>query len=455
MTVSNTTVEQAFTCNGSTVNFTIPFVFLDTAQIKVYLKLISDGTETLQSLATHYTLTGGPPVTTVSMVTAPSSLYQLVIKRVTDLTQVVDYINNGGFLAESHESALDRLTMQMQEVSNVAAKAAASPATSGLSASKALVTDVNGVATTSAVSSTELGYVSGATSNIQAQLNTKVFSANIPLSMQKFLSGSGTYNLNYQFIITSGSATAAATYTHNSVTYTVNSTVASSTRVIMSGSAAPLTSGTLTKASGSGDATITFSQVLSPKYIEIEALGAGGGGGGSSTTAANNGGTGGTGGTTTFGSSLISCTGGLGGTVFGSAPGSGGTATLGTGPIGKALSGGYGGMSVGYLISADFAGGAMGGVSPLGGAGSGGAAGTAGFNATANSGSGGGGASSPVSGRGGSGGGAGGYANAIIINPSPTYTYAIGAAGTAGSAGTGGFIAGAGGSGYIEITEVY
>jgi hypothetical protein len=63
----------------------------------------------------------------------------------------------------------------------------------------------------------------------------------------------------FTFNITSGSATIGATYTNNSITFTVAKTVSSGTTVIMSGSGNPLASGTLTKASGTGDATLTFS----------------------------------------------------------------------------------------------------------------------------------------------------------------------------------------------------
>lgn len=63
----------------------------------------------------------------------------------------------------------------------------------------------------------------------------------------------------YVFTITSGNATIGATYTNNAVTYTVLSTIASKTNLAVSGAGAPQSSGTLTKATGSGDATIAFS----------------------------------------------------------------------------------------------------------------------------------------------------------------------------------------------------
>lgn len=69
----------------------------------------------------------------------------------------------------------------------------------------------------------------------------------------------GTVTSTYTFTVTSANATQGATYTNNGVTYTVVSTISSGTTLVCTGSGAPSTSGTLTKATGTGDATITFS----------------------------------------------------------------------------------------------------------------------------------------------------------------------------------------------------
>lgn len=268
-------------------------------------------------------------------------------------------------------------------------------------------------------------------------------------TIQKFPSGSGTYNLNYAFVISSGNATVGATYTNNAVTFTVYATVASATLVYMSGSGAPAASGTLTKSGGTGDATLTFTRTLAPKYLRVRGVGAGGGGSGSGSASL---GTGGTGGTTTFGTQL-SAAGGVGAT--GSQSGAiGGTATLGTGPIGTALQGG-GGVAAGASTAGSLVSSGAGGNSLFGGGGAGlmtFATGTAGVT---NSGGGGAGGGSNGAIYAGSGGGAGGFFDAIISPVSATYSYAVGAAGTGGANGTSGASGGAGGSGYIEVTEYY
>lgn len=63
----------------------------------------------------------------------------------------------------------------------------------------------------------------------------------------------------YTFTVTAANATVGATYTNNGNTFTVLTTIAGGTTLSCSGTGAVTASGTLTKASGSGDATITFS----------------------------------------------------------------------------------------------------------------------------------------------------------------------------------------------------
>ena len=272
-------------------------------------------------------------------------------------------------------------------------------------------------------------------------------------SLQKFTSGSGTYKLNYVFTILSGNATVGATYTNNSITFTVYATVSSATQVVMSGSGAPTSSGTLTKASGTGDATLTFSHVRAPLYIRARMVGGGGGGSGSGTSGASNGGDGTA---STFGSSLLSAGAGSGG-FFQGAGGGGGTSSLGSGPVGLALTGGLGGgFGLGVLVN-EYQMGGNGGNSAFGGAAGTGAANTAGVSGATNTGGGGsgGGSGSAVNVYGGSGGGSGGFIDAIIYSPSATYSYTVGGGGGFGGAGVNGFQGGSGASGIIEVTEYY
>lgn len=274
-----------------------------------------------------------------------------------------------------------------------------------------------------------------------------------------YTSSSGSHNLCYVFFIATGNATIGATYTNNAVTYTVVETVASGKRLRATGNGAPLVAGTLTKASGSGDSTITFYAVRAPLWLRAKMVGGGGGGSGSGSASQTSGGTGGN---STFGTTLLVANGGVGGDASSGNGGTGGSASLGTGPVGIALSGGSG--EGGSLVSgtggsaSNLDAGGSGASSPFGGCGGGGGYNVAaGRAAIANSGSGGGGGggNNAASVLAGPGGAAGGYVDAIITTVLSTYAYAIGAAGAAGASGTSGANGGAGGSGFIMVEENY
>jgi hypothetical protein len=198
----------------------------------------------------------------------------------------------------------------------------------------------------------------------------------------------------------------------------------------------------LTASSG----TYTTPTSPAPLYLLIEMVAAGGGGGGDS------GGTSGTGGNSTFGTSLLSCTGGTGGgNGSGAVGGSGGNSTV-TSPAIQivATSGQYGGSNIG---STNQQGGGMGGQTPFGGGGQGGPFTGNGYSASTNSGGGGGGAGGATTTPGGAGGGAGGYLKAQINTPSSTYSYTVGAFGAGGTGAHNN--GGNGANGIIIVREYY
>jgi hypothetical protein len=75
----------------------------------------------------------------------------------------------------------------------------------------------------------------------------------------------------YSFTVTAANATVGATYTNNGVTYTVLGTIAGGTTLKMSSTGGePEASGTLAKASGTGDANITFSAFSSADKLQAQ-----------------------------------------------------------------------------------------------------------------------------------------------------------------------------------------
>lgn len=119
MTVSNLYADSSlYTGNGVTTAFSTRFAFSSNSDVEVYLVTIADGTETLQTLTTHYTVTGAGTGSagTVTFVSAPSSSYYVKIRRNTPFTQTVDYVEATSFPAATHEEALDKLTRIAQEM---------------------------------------------------------------------------------------------------------------------------------------------------------------------------------------------------------------------------------------------------------------------------------------------------------------------------------------------------
>jgi len=204
----------------------------------------------------------------------------------------------------------------------------------------------------------------------------------------------------------------------------------------------------------------TYNTPIGCTSLRVTMVGGGGGGAGSGTGGAG-GGASLNGGTTTFGTSLLTATGGLGGT-FGvqGAGGTGGTPTINSPAIAMVSNiGGSGGGAAIYQGGAtafNFGAGA-GASSPFGGGAGNTPPNTNGTASPANTGGGGssGGGNATNNIIVGGGGGAGAYVQAVIANPSATYSYAVGAAGSAGGAGTGGAAGGAGGSGLIVVEEFY
>lgn len=118
MTVANTHNRMAlYACNGSTKTFDFTFEILDDEHITVIL--IDDNlNEFVQTLNSDYTVSGvgNPSGGAVTFGSAPSSDYKLLLLRDTPIKQDVDYVTNDHFRAETHENAIDKLTLISQDL---------------------------------------------------------------------------------------------------------------------------------------------------------------------------------------------------------------------------------------------------------------------------------------------------------------------------------------------------
>jgi hypothetical protein len=117
MTLSSTTSRAAYAGNGSTTEFSVPFLFADNSHIAVTLRQ-AGGAELAWAETTHYSLSGAgePSGGTLTALDAPLGGQTLVIRRVVPLTQETDYVENDPFPAEAHEQALDLAAMRDQQL---------------------------------------------------------------------------------------------------------------------------------------------------------------------------------------------------------------------------------------------------------------------------------------------------------------------------------------------------
>lgn len=148
-------------------------------------------------------------------------------------------------------------------------------------------------------------YANGAVGSATT-ITGKLTAANCYAPTITALTNNGTA-AGYLFRVASANATAGATYTNNGSTFTVLDTIVAGVFLAVSGTGT-LSGTTLTKTSGTGDATIAFSagpQTMAaitsaalapsatPLYFKVTTVGGGGGGAGTANNAANPGGGGG------------------------------------------------------------------------------------------------------------------------------------------------------------------
>lgn len=142
MTISTTESKISYNGNGTTTVFAFPYPFFQDSDL-VVIRVAANGTETTLALNTDYTVTGENTDNdgSVTCTTAPVSGSRLVIYRQIALTQETDYISGDAFPAETHERALDRLTLISQQLQEELDRSAKLPVTSTADA-EALVDDI-------------------------------------------------------------------------------------------------------------------------------------------------------------------------------------------------------------------------------------------------------------------------------------------------------------------------
>ena len=429
MTVSSTTSRDEYNGNAATLIFAYTFRILDEDHIAVYVD------DVLQTITTHYTVSGvgDSGGGSITFLAAPASgTGNVVFIRNVPVTQETDYVENDPFPAESHEEALDKLTMIAQQLDDLLLTSLRVPLTEGdpgelpaaaSRASKYLAFDTGGIPVMTA--GTTSSYVvtpfmetvldDATAADARTTLGAQAADADIPTVAAS------------QVEMEAGTEAALRSMSPLRVAQAI-SALAGGTR-----SRQVFTSGT----------AATYTTPAGCVAISIRMVGGGGGGGAQNTNA------GAAGVASTWSGGSLSAGAGGGGATASGAPGAGGTAT--NGDINIPGGAGSGGPGTGGASNDNSPGGA-GGNGAFGGGGAAAAA-TAGGAAATNSGGGGGGGGISGSGALGQGGGSGGYVEKLITSPAATYTYTVGTGGAGGAAGT--LAGGNGAAGIIIVDEFY
>ncbi len=116
MSVTTTTNRIQEDGDDVTKTFAYDFKIWVNADLDVYTTTL--GVDTLQTLDTDYSITGAGVETggTVVFVTAPATGTTVTIIRSISPTQGTAYTLGGSFPAKSHENALDKLTLMVQDL---------------------------------------------------------------------------------------------------------------------------------------------------------------------------------------------------------------------------------------------------------------------------------------------------------------------------------------------------
>jgi hypothetical protein len=119
MTVSTSYAPLSFNGDDATTAFAVTWPFFDGTLVVTLIA--SDGTETVKTITTHYTVSGGtdadglPATGSVTMLTAPASGETLRITRNTSKVQSSSWTNGGPYQAKTLEATLDKIILIAQE----------------------------------------------------------------------------------------------------------------------------------------------------------------------------------------------------------------------------------------------------------------------------------------------------------------------------------------------------
>jgi len=126
MSITTTSNRSAHAGDGSTVTFAHSKRFLAAADLKVYV--VTGGVPDLKALTTDYSVAGvgDDAGGSITFTTAPASGASVIILTDPANTQLTEYTDTDPFPAESTEDALDKLTLEVQALREIAGRSVTS-----------------------------------------------------------------------------------------------------------------------------------------------------------------------------------------------------------------------------------------------------------------------------------------------------------------------------------------
>ncbi len=291
MTISSTTTKNSYSGNASTTAFAYSFFIPASTDIQVIVRS-STGTETVKAEGTgsaNYSISGVGSASggTVTFVTAPASGETVVLRRNTAKTQATDYVANDPFPAETHESALDKLTIIGQDLQEQVDRSIKLSRTNTMTstefttssadrASKILAFDSSGELAVTQELGNALGNWAASTAyvlrdivkdtdnnNIYICITAHTSSGSVPLS-------SNTDAAKWRLLVDAASATTSQTAAASSATAAASSASAASTSASNASTSASTASTQATNASNSATAAASSATSAATSYDNFD-----------------------------------------------------------------------------------------------------------------------------------------------------------------------------------------
>ena len=113
--IADNSPRISYTATSGQTAFTVPFEFFDNTDLNVYIN------DTLQTLTTHYTVTGGSGSTgSITLVTGATAGDIVVITRDVTLERTTDFPTSGPFQVASLNTELDKVVAMIADMKDLA-----------------------------------------------------------------------------------------------------------------------------------------------------------------------------------------------------------------------------------------------------------------------------------------------------------------------------------------------